>query len=330
MQRKRLTIKEFAKAVGVSTATVSRAFDSKGRISKETRLRIRELAKELGYTPNANARNLIMRKSDRIGFFYPSLIKGEPDYFIAEILLGINEAASSLGFHMQGHPFPLNVEKAQAFHHQILDGSLGGIIILAGTETADLLNETAKEAGIARVVIGDSLANDDNVISFKTEQGSEMAGRYMLQSGRKNPVFISGLQDEGKVKGFRKGLAELSDKLIIDQGGSTFQDGYIAGQRILDKFPDTDAIFCANDILAIACMKALQEAGKNIPKDVAIIGCDNIRFARYYSPALSTIQIPKYELGQKAISKLHELIESNETSSPGEVISCDFILRESS
>jgi LacI family transcriptional regulator len=327
--RKRLTIKEFAKQVGVSTATVSRAFDSKGRISEDTRKRIRKLAQEKGYIPNANARNLIMQKSDRIGFFYPSLIKGEPDYFIAEILMGVNEAASSKGYHMQGHPFPFSDKKFEDFYRQIMDGSIIASVIMAGTEMGDKLIDAARKAGVAFVAIGDATTTEDNFIGFDTAQGSEMAGRYLMQSGRKNPVFVKGLQDERKLDGFSKGLSDLSVSLKIDEGGSTFQDGFLAGQRILKNYPETDAIYCANDILAIGCMKAVQDASINVPRDIAIIGCDNIRFSRYYSPALSTIHIPKYELGEKAFNKLFEMIESNKIGSAGEVIPCDFIVRES-
>ena len=327
--RKRLTIKEFAKQIGVSTATVSRAFDSKGRISEETRKRIRKLAQEKGYIPNANARNLIMQRSDRIGFFYPSLIKGEPDYFIAEILMGVNEAAASKGFHRQGHPFPFNDQKFDDFYRQIMDGSLVASVIMAGTEMGDRLIEAAREAKVAFVAIGDAVSVENNFIGFDTAQGSEMAGRYLMQSGRKHPVFVKGLQDERKIEGFKKGLDKLAGSLRIDEGGSTFQDGFLAGQRIMKEHPETDAIYCANDILAIGCMKAVQDVDANIPGDIAVIGCDNIRFSRYYSPALSTIHIPKYELGEKAFNKLFEMIESNEIQSTGEVIPCDFIVRES-
>jgi len=137
MNKKRLTIKDFSKKLGVSTATVSRAFSTKGRISEKTRAYIHEKAIELGYRANAHARNLTLQKSDSIGYFYPSLITGEPDYFISEILMGINEAVSDLNMRLHIYPFAVTDGKLpNNYKTLIFDGSLAGVIIHGGTEEA--------------------------------------------------------------------------------------------------------------------------------------------------------------------------------------------------
>lgn len=329
MSSKRLNIKEFAAKLGVSTATVSRAFSTKGRISDKTRKYILEKAKELGYSANANARNLILRKSDSIGFFYPSLIKGEPDFFISEIMLGINETAVQNDMRLHVYPFP--VDKSiddTGYSRLIMDGALAGVIILGGTAPAEQFREVALESGITNILIGDMSKSEDAAIGFNTGQGAIEAGKHFSKTARKSPAFVCGLQDDRKLKGFKKGLGKLASKLIVDTGGSTFQAGCEAYERL--KKSDVDCVLFANDIIAIGFMKAAIADGVDIPEDIAVIGCDDIKFATYHTPSLSTIAIPTYELGKRAFQSLSDMIEGGKSKTIGEIMECKLVLRESS
>ena len=331
MSKKRLTIKEFSSRLGVSTATVSRAFSTKGRISSETRKFIRAKAVEFGYRANANARNLILQKSDSIGFFYPSLIKGEPDYFIAEIMMGINEAVSDIGMRLHIYPFAATgKDLSNELKSLIYDGTLGGVIIQGGTKEAKALIKLAKESNTPCVTISDIHKPTSGYIGFNTSIGSEKAGRYFAESGRKNPAFIAGIQDQRKLAGFKKGLGKLAGKLTVDKGGTTFGDGYQAFHRILKKQAKIDALFCANDVLAIGFMRAAEEKGVKIPEDISIIGCDNIKFAQYYMPSLTTLRIPKYDMGRKSVKKLIDTIENRARVHKSDMFDCELIIRESS
>ncbi len=331
MNKKRLNIKEFSQELGVSTATVSRAFSTKGRISKETRYYIHQKAIELGYRANANARNLILQKSDSIGFFYPSLIKEEPDYFISEIMLGINEAVLDMEMRLHIYPFSVSGDNlSETYKTLILDGALDGVIIHGGTKEANDLISIAEKGDVPYIAISDIEKPTKGYVGFDTAEVTRRVGSYFLDSGRKHPAFISGLQDQRKLKGFKKGLDKLSKKLQIDNGGSTFQDGFDAFERVIKQNSEIDCVFCANDVIAIGFMSAAIEKGISIPEELSVVGCDDIKFAKYNSPPLTTIRIPKYKLGEKAVTKLIEIIENKSKVKASCLLSCELIERKSS
>jgi DNA-binding LacI/PurR family transcriptional regulator len=325
----KINIIEFSAMLGVSTATVSRAFSNKGRISDKTKGLILKRASEVGYRPNINARNLILKTTNTIAFFYPSLIKGEPDFFITEIMLGINETVSVSHKILQIFPLsPSNDENLEFYKNIILNGSVSGIIVIGGVPTSDELIEVAKNGAVPCIEVGPKNKEKVNSVSFKLEYGTNLAGKYLKNIGRKHPAYVSGIHDKSKLCGFNDGLGDLSKNLIVDQGGTTFQHGSAAFERIFSKHPEVDAVLCANDILAIGFMKAALAKGLRIPQDVAVIGCDDVKIARFYTPALTSIQLHEYDIGQKAVTQLERLI-AGETELQNELIETELIIRES-
>ncbi len=323
-----MNIKEFSTSIGVSTATVSRAFSQNGRISEKTRQMILEKAMELGYRANVHARSLTSRSTDSIALFYPSLIKGEPDYFISEVMLGINEKAVSENLHLQIYPIPEDFESYMDFYGDvILGGGVGGIIVIYGTEASTRIIEMAKVGEVACIGIG-PIDTAENVISYSIREGARQAGRYFNRLGCKAPVFVGGLNDAPKIDGFKEGLCESSRALILDEGGSTFQHGATAFERLSRNDVCMDAVFCANDVLAIGFIQAAIRKGWNIPDDVAVIGCDDVRLARYYVPALTTVRFHEYDIGERSVINLTRLIEGK--SCPADdVIDSELIIRDS-
>lgn len=326
---RKINIKEFASLMGVSTATVSRAFSTKGRISEKTRCKILEKAANVGYRPNANARNLILKTNNNIGFFYPSLIHGEPDYFISEIMQGINEAVNSVQKTLQIYPVQPSKDNNMDFYKNIiLNGSMAGIIFISGVPTSDELIKLAEKSQIPCIKIGPKTKGLFNSVSFNLEKGSILAGKYLKGIGRKHPAYVKGLHDESKLFGFKKGLGRLAGKLLVDQGGSTFHDGAESFARIISSNPKVDSVFCANDIIAIGFIRAALNRGKKIPEDIAVIGCDDVKIAQYYNPALTSIQLHEYDIGQQAVSLLERLI-AGETKLESKLIETELIVRES-
>jgi LacI family transcriptional regulator len=327
MNNNKLNIKEFSKLLGVSTATVSRAFSGKGRISEKTRDFIMEKAEELGYRANANARNLILRRSDTIAFFYPSLYSQEPDYFITEIMFGANAIASENMKQLQIHPIHTD-RPANNCKEILLNGSIAGIIVLAGTEISVELVKTAARIGLPCVVIGYMKGENINRVIFKLQDGARKVGEYFSKTGRHNPAYVGGMLDKRKRLGYAMGLKRQEDEIVFDPGGCTYMDGSLAFDRVVNKHPDVDCVFCANDTLAIGFIKRAIETGKKIPEDIAVIGCDDIRISRYYSPALSTLSLNLYALGSKAVKQLEKLINGEKLLND-EVIDPELIIRDS-
>ncbi len=325
---RRITITEFAELLGTSTATVSRAFSDKGRISSKTRQRILQKAAELGYRPNIHARNLTARHSDTVALFYPELRGEEPDYFLSEIMLGINRNLMPLKKTLQIHPFERNAipDEMGRYIDLLLNGSFAGIIVLGETVGSKTLVNVARHNGIPCIGIGPAPAPPTNSLWFDNEAGAFLAGKYFRDTGRRHPVYIAGFADPTKESGFSKGYG---GEVRIVEGGHSFRHGSLAYERMTRECPETDCVLCANDVLAIGFVKAALDAGRRIPEEVAVIGYDDIHPARYVNPALSSVTLNLYDLGVKSVQMLGQLL-FGEKEVPSESIRCDLILRQSS
>ena len=326
MKQEKLNISQFASKLGISTATVSRAFGTKGRISDRTRRMIKAKAEQLGYRANYHASNLISRKSHTVAFFYPPLIEGEPDYFITEIMFGINSESSQRKMPLQIHS--LYPESMGFCKDVVLNGSISGIIVIEGARESLEIVKTAKSSGLPYVVIGNFPGEKENAVTFDNARGAMLAGKYFRDAGRKNPAYIGGLSDKRKREGFKSGLGNLSSKLHTDNGGSVFLDGFNAFEKIMKTAPATDCVLCANDILAMGFTKAALANGRKIPEDIAVIGFDDIRISRYFTPALTTIRLHLDTIGEESVNLLHRVM-NGEKIAAGEKIDCELVVRDS-
>jgi LacI family transcriptional regulator len=331
MNKKKLTIKEFAIHLGVSTATVSRAFSDKGRISSQTRQRIINQARELGYRPNIHARSLNTSDLGSIAFFFPSISAEEPDYFITEIMQGINSTLLRLGKSLQINPFPSEKsgEALEACKDKILSGSASGAIIVAGAKGSQELVATAESCGVPYVIIGHMSSAETNTILFDNEYGAFLAGKYFKDTGRKHPAYIGGYLDRRKKRGYRKGLGRSEKEIVYAEGGTSFRHGSLAFEYLRNNHPETDCILCANDVLAIGFIKAATTAKVKIPQDIAVIGFDDIRPSRYLTPALSSVSLKLFEIGESAVNMLERIL-AGEKNIQSETVECDLVLRQSS
>ena len=334
MTIKKLKIKDFAGILGVSTATVSRAFSSKGRISDKTRQHIISKAKELGYSANIHARSLSTPDSSKIALYYPELNKEEPDYFVAEIMMGINSTLAEHGKKLQVNPIPLNASELilNLCKDQILSGAIAGVIIISGSQSSRELYDCAKSRAVACVLVGnmDNMygVKNNNVV-YDTRHGGFLAGRYFKNTARKHPAYLSGHLDRDKQQGFRKGLEMSAEKIVTIGPGFGFRDGYNAMELISEKHPQTDCVLCATDAMAMGFIKAAMDRKIKIPNDIAVISYDDTCAARYYSPALSAVSLKPFEIGKNAAMILERTM-NGEKNIQTELIECDLVVRESS
>lgn len=327
--KSRMTIKEFAELIGVSTATVSRAFSGRGRINEETRQQIIARADEVGYRVNVHARTLGAGKSNLVALFYPSLEEEEPDYFISEIMQGVSQTLTRESKTLQIHPFTSGANNIGHCRDNILGGMYSGIIIVAGSRESEELRETAENHNIPYVIIGHMPGEPVNAVTFNNERGAELAGRYFRAIGRKKPAYVSGYLDKRKKSGFKKGLAELAENLYITGSGGSFRHGTQAYNLLMREHPNVDCVLCANDVLAMGLLRAAIENGRKVPEELAVIGFDDISMAGFYNPAISSISLHLYDIGETAVKLLCRVMNGEEISHP-ENIECDLILRESS
>jgi len=327
---KRITIKEFSDQIGVSTATVSRAFSSSGRISEKTRRMIIAKAQELGYHANIHASSLAAHKSNVISFFYPSIGYDQPDYFIMEIQLGLHAALQQSGLLLQTHPLPPAPHQQATltiYRDYILSGGPQGIIIVAGSPESVELVEMARAAQIPYSVIGHMGIEPQYTVTFDNAAGAEQAARYFVKTKRRHPAYIGGQLDKRKIRGFAQGLNIPPEQVLHLPGGYTFAHGAAAFRELIQNHPETDCLLCANDVIAVGAMRAAFEAGYVIPERLAVIGFDDARFSRFYQPALSSVSLNMQQLGSSAMNQLFQQFDGKEVKA--EFVTCDLIIRES-
>lgn len=332
LMKKKLNIKEFSEKLGVSAATVSRAFSDKGRINEQTRLTIIRKARELGYHANIHASSLSGRLSDTVGFFYPAHNGKVPDYFIAEIQQALSNQLSLDNRHLAVYPVPAATDESaiSRLESMILGGAFGAVVIVAGSKNSDILMAGAEKNGIRHVVIGYMKGKNDNSVLFDNEHGAMLAGRYFAGTGRKHPAYITGHLDRRKRRGFIRGLgAELGDKLISLEGGGNFIYGTAAFRHIRENRLMVDCVLCANDLMAFGFIRAALDSNVAVPDDIAVIGFDDICVSRYFTPALSSVSLNLAQIGEQTAAMLSEQFSGTEKV-VSRCVDCDLILRQSS
>ena len=163
------------------------------------------------------------------------------------------------------------------------------------------------------------------------EAVSERAGDFLRRLGKKRPAFVRGIHDHGKIKGFARGFSIKEEALTHLEAGTSFAEAHacwtaFAKGRVREELPD--CLYCANDVLAIGTIRAIKDQGLSVPGDISVIGCDDLAMSAYCDPSLTTLRLPKFELGEIAVQRLIALVDGKPlpaTSLP----ECNLIIRNS-
>ena len=300
------TIKDVARAAGVSVATVSRAFNDSGPVSEETRRRVREVADSLRYSPNSAARSLITSRTGSIGVLLPDLY-GE---FFSEVIRGIDQTAQGHGFHLivsSSHADRSEVEAAL----RAMRGRVDGLIVMSPEVDALALVTNLPEH--LPVVLLDCWVDGDAYDSVNIDNfgGAYAMVRHLAGLGHRRIATITGaLRNHDaaeRQRGYRAALddagLEWSEAWEV-AGDFTEQGGYQAAMTLLARGERPTAVFAANDSMAIGALSALREAGHRVPDDIALAGFDDITIARYVHPSLSSVRVNISDLGAQATALL--------------------------
>lgn len=326
-----VTIKDIAKLAGVSHTTVSRALNDSPLIKPATKEKIKELAESLHYVPNFSAKSLVNQRSYRIGLFFSSIEKGTSASFLVEVIKGIN--------HVLNDRYSLSVNGLDTINHfedikpQIYDG----IIIMSQSDDDDPFIQFVKETTIPFVVLNRQLedSNEYNVAS-NDAKGVKEAISYGISAGYKKIAMIGG--QEGfrssmeRKKGFVAALksAQLSfNKDYFLSGDYSIESGRLLGEKLLTLEDPPTLIFCANDDMAIGALKAAFALQLNVPNDVAIIGFDDILFASYTTPALTTVAKPIHEIAEVGTEMLLKILKNEPVDEKQKFLDTTLVIRES-
>jgi len=304
-------IYEIARRAGVSIATVSRAFSDNSAIREETRQRILQIAHELNYKPNPIARSLSTRKTDTIGVILPELV----DEFFMDIIRGIDEEAYRANRYVMvssSHSQRNIVETLMEFMNS---GRVDGLILMAPQMHKDAVRILRKSK--RPVVLLDSCKDMDDVVCFSINnyQGAFTIIEHLINHGYKRIGMIQGAEGnfdaEDRLRGYRDALMKnnlpVQNSLIVP-GDFRIKSGYYGFIRLMSQQEKPEAIFAANDMMAVGAYEAAKTSNIKIPQDVAIVGFDDIFLSRLLSPRLTTVHVPIVELGSKATRYLLKMI----------------------
>jgi DUF1680 family protein/DNA-binding LacI/PurR family transcriptional regulator len=326
-----ITLDEIAKAAGVSVSTASRALHNTAYAMNEaTRQRIIELARDMGYSPNLAARGLRGKTTNVIGI----VVENVSDPFSSQIVRGIIDQLKSTGFTsiIVNTDYDPLAEK-QAVVTLVSNRTDGIIFVHASVHSDQSLLEIAN--GQPYVSIARIQPPGENTIGLDDYYGAQLATNHLLKLGRRRIAFISGPEfwwsSRERLAGYLDALKtqNLSAPVeYIKQGDWEADSGRRAAEELLALADRPDAIFAANDLMAQGAIYAIQDAGLNVPRDIAIVGHDDREFAQVVRPALSTVRLPTYEMGQAAAQMIRRRLES-ERPVPAQLVRGELIVRDS-
>lgn len=327
-----VTLKDIGKEVGVSATTVSRALNNKPDISYQVKQKIKEVAERLGYSPNALARSLKAKKTSSIGV----LIADIADPFFAPIVKGIENTARQMGYSIILCDTGEEYEQEKLALQMMLEKRVDGLLITpCQTEYGDILELERKKVPFVLLGRHFDVVESDYVIADEIE-GAFSATDYLIKKGHKKILFINGPNYISSAKerlvGYKRALQEhavLFDKSLVKEGALKMEDGYRIMKEILFAGTKFTAVFAYCDFVVLGIMQALEEAKLKIPEDIAIVGYDDVAFARFLQVPLTTVHIPKYELGKEAMKLLREKIEGEIQETQNVVLETKLVIRKS-
>lgn len=324
------TIKDVARAAGVSVATVSRVQNGSALVKETTRRRVGEVAERMGYSPHGAARSLITSRTSTLGVLLPDL-HGE---FFSEVIRGIDQTAQRHGHHVlvsSSHEDRTAVESAL----RSMRGRVDGLIVMwPEIDPAAVPN---LPAGCPVVLLSAPIGpHGFDVITVANYEGAYAMVCHLLDMGHRRIAIIKGLEGNAdaaeRLRGYRAALesAGLASAAIEVAGDFTEGSGFRGATQLLDRQVRPTAIFAANDAMAIGALSALREAGVRVPDEIALAGFDDIPMARYVDPALSTVHVDISALGEHATLRLLAAVrEKDKHEHRAETLPTTLVLRRS-
>ena len=330
------SIREVAKRAGVSLGTVSNVLNRPEIVAKVTRQRVQLAIEEIGFVRNGSARQLRAGRSQHIGL----VVLDVANPFFTEVARGVEDLANQAGYVVILCNSDDSVEKESHYLHVLEEQRTQGVLITPVQNDASYL-QRFRQRGIAVVLLDrPSRIKDLCSVSVDDVRGGELAAAHLLIQGHERIAFVHGPLSIRQCADRRRGVLRAvksagldPDHALIDvtTSAQSAREGEESVEKLLSARIKPTAVFCANDLLALGLMRGLTRQGISIPRDVALVGYDDVEFASMLSTPLTSIRQPKYELGRTAAELLLD-----ETSNPTShqhkhiVYQPELIVRESS
>lgn len=327
------SIKDVAKEAGVSIATVSRVLNDIDVVNEDTKKKVLDAIKKLGYRPNIVARSLKTQRTKTIGILIPDI----SSQLYPEIVRGAEDVSNIYDYNVILCNSDFDVEKEKDYLRVLKEKMVDGVIYISSSlndEILDLINELA-----LKTVLVETKDKDGTLpsVTIDNVDAGYSGTKFLIEKGIKNPAFI-GVKDDKlnawgeRYLGYEKAVKEAG--LSVDQDLVYFKNLKVSsGNDGVDRFLETgkkfDAVVCASDEIAIGAINRLREAGLKVPEDVSVIGFNNNYVASIFYPKITTISQPSYDMGSVAMRMLIKILNKKELEEGHYVLKYDIIERES-
>ena len=328
-------LKDIAERTGVSVMTVSKALRDEPDVSAATKVRIKQVAQEMGYVPDSTAQGLRNRTTKLFGLVIPSLANP----IFSRIILAVQERAFELGYDVL-LAYTLNLpEREEACIRRFLSRRVDGLIISPvyriGNEAPIYQELLARR--IPTVILGHTTPFCSHFVNVEADdlQAGYSVTQHFLKQGHRRIAYLSGPAatpwNQERFEGYRRALREagmdVDDKLVF-QAGRTMEDGGKAAMQMISEGTEATAVQAVNDLVAAGCAEAFLRQKLRIPEDISIAGFGNTLLSEYFLVPLTTVNQPKHRLGLAAMDALTQLLKAQRPESKR--LQTELIVRASS
>jgi len=330
-----VTISDIAREAGVAKSTVSKVLSGVASVSQNTRERVLEVARRLNYHPSVVAQSLKSKKTRAIGLVLPNIMNP----FFLYILKGVEDAAIENGYIVVFCESD-NKKNKESLYFQIFEERWVDGVIFSGVEDDSEEEKYIKslhEKGIPVVLIDREIEGYfTNAVLIDNKGAAFTATTYLLELGHRRIASIVGPQNikifVKRLEGYKVALSKYGvdfDPRMVVEGDLSVESGAAAIQKLMAEGLRFTAVFASNDLMAIGAMKELQRIGIKIPRDISIVGFDDIPLAALVTPSLTTVSQPAYEMGMEAVNLIKKNIESGKAIESKIILPTKLVVRES-
>lgn len=332
----KITISDIAEKAGVSTMTVSRVLNNSGPVAKNTSEKIKKIMTENNYQPNLIARSLSSQKTMTLGVLIPKTEQLFLDNYIAQVLSGITDVAQENDYRIMLVPINHSETNKVNYLNFVQSKLFDGLVLLKAKIDDTELPKLAASKFPFILINYRKYADNYNFIDSENIKGAELAMKHLVDKGHTKIAFVEGTMDEtnarDRLQGYKNsikkyGLASRSDYIIC--GEFNREIAYERAAKLINLSDRPTAIFCSDDYMALGVIERIKAAGLKIPKDIAVVGFDNIEMSEFVKPSLTTIVQPMYEIGRSSVEALLELITKLKKPPIRKMLKTEIIIRES-
>lgn len=333
----RVSIKDVAKAAGVSHSTVSRALNDSPLVNAETKARIQRLSQQMGYSPDAIARSLVTQRTRTVGVVATTIT----DPFVAEVVQGVEDAAQESGYSIILTSSASEPERELAAVEMLRAKRVDGVIVTSSRIGA-LYLQHLEGIGVPVVLVNNHNEQSGRYtfsVSVDNRHGGHLATAHLIEKGHRRIGYVSGPADHsddlGRLAGYRQALGEATipfDPALVVPGNGRLDGGERALCLLRGMAGLPTGVFCYNDMTAIGLISAARQVGLWVPGDLAVVGFDDIPLAAHVYPPLTTVAQPQRDMGRRAMGMALALMAADDSAVPFSdvVVKGRLVVRESS